>query len=306
MLSEFANQYGSFLSANIIVVLCLTFTGLASLAYARGRHRTRALRTVMEQLSQGVCHFDARRRLVMCNAAYPRLYGLDHGAVRPGASLQAIVDLRFAAGTCPRMTKEEYLTWRDQIQVSDGPSDTTVELMDGRIFEIRHRPSSDGGWVATHEDITSRQAALAQSALLQERDQHREKLERSITRFRLDIEQTLKNVAATAIATRDTGAALSRSAEDTSAFVGEAASTARSAAGSTGIAAESSEELSTSINAINQQLSATSLLVGISRTEALSANEAIAALSDAAGAIGGIVAIIQAIAGQTNLLASQP
>ena len=30
----------------------------------------------------------------------------------------------------------------------------TVELMDGRTIYISHQPMPDGGWVATHEDIT--------------------------------------------------------------------------------------------------------------------------------------------------------
>ncbi len=291
----------------------LTMDGLAwsSVAIAllaliitwRGHIRNESLNRVIDQLSQGICQFDGQRRLLMCNATYLSLYGLDRLAVKPGTSLQAIVDMRFAAGTCPRMTKEEYLAWRDRIQISDGPSDTIIELMDGRIFEIRHRPTRDGGCVATHEDITSRQKAIAQSASLEERDQHREKLEHAISRFKLDIMLTLKNVAATAVATRDTGAELAQSAEDTFAFVNEAAATARSAAANTSIAAGSSEELSISINAIDQRLHATSSLVGVSRQEALSANTGIAALSDATAAIGGIVAMIQAIAAQTNLLA---
>jgi len=52
------------------------------------------------------------------------------------------------------MSKEEYLAWRTSIAVSDKPTDTTVQLQNGRIITIRHRPMPDGGWVATHEDIT--------------------------------------------------------------------------------------------------------------------------------------------------------
>jgi hypothetical protein len=29
-----------------------------------------------------------------------------------------------------------------------------VELKTGRVVEIRHQPMKDGGWVATHTDIT--------------------------------------------------------------------------------------------------------------------------------------------------------
>ena len=33
---------------------------------------------------------------------------------------------------------------------------TIVTLRDGRRIEIHHQPMPDGGWVATHEDVTGR------------------------------------------------------------------------------------------------------------------------------------------------------
>jgi len=61
------------------------------------------------------------------------------------------------------MTKEQYLVWRNTIVVADKASDTVVELTNGRVFEIHHRPMPDNGWVATHEDVTQRY--LAEKAL---------------------------------------------------------------------------------------------------------------------------------------------
>ena len=66
-------------------------------------------------------------------------------------------------GSFPAMSREDYLAWRDSIAVSDKPSDTVVEMKDGRVFEIHHRPMPDRGWVATHEDIT--ESHRAQKAL---------------------------------------------------------------------------------------------------------------------------------------------
>ena len=43
--------------------------------------------------------------------------------------------------------------------MADTPTDTIVELMNGRVFEIHHRPMPDGGWVATHKDITQQRLA---------------------------------------------------------------------------------------------------------------------------------------------------
>src|SRR5678816_2541829 len=66
-----------------------------------------------------------------------------------------IRDRRIEAGTGPAMSKEEYLDWRDDIAVSDTPTDTVVTLRNGKVINVRHSPMPDGGWVATHEDITA-------------------------------------------------------------------------------------------------------------------------------------------------------
>jgi GGDEF domain-containing protein len=47
------------------------------------------------------------------------------------------------------------------VAVSDKPTDSVVELANGCIFEIHHRPMPDGGWVATHRDITEQRRAEA-------------------------------------------------------------------------------------------------------------------------------------------------
>jgi diguanylate cyclase (GGDEF)-like protein/PAS domain S-box-containing protein len=112
------------------------------------------LAVALNNISQGVCFFDGAQRLIICNDRYIEMYRLSPEQVRPGVSLREIVDLRFEAGTFPDMSREQYLRWRESIAISDEASDTTVELKDGRVFEIRHRPMPDGGWVATHEDIT--------------------------------------------------------------------------------------------------------------------------------------------------------
>ncbi len=108
----------------------------------------------LNNISQGLCFFDGSHRLIICNNRYIDMYGLSAEAVRPGVSLRDIVEMRVQAGTGPVMSKERYIAWRDAIAVSDTPHDTIVELQNGRIINVRHRPMPDGGWVATHEDVT--------------------------------------------------------------------------------------------------------------------------------------------------------
>jgi diguanylate cyclase (GGDEF)-like protein/PAS domain S-box-containing protein len=108
----------------------------------------------LNRMSQGLCFFDGKQRLIICNTRYLEMYDLVPGSVYPGMTLQQIVELRFQAGSSPHMTHREYLEWRTEVAEYNRAHDSIVELTNGKIFKICHRPMPDGGWVATHEDIT--------------------------------------------------------------------------------------------------------------------------------------------------------
>ncbi|WP_083514878.1 EAL domain-containing protein [Bradyrhizobium manausense] len=110
----------------------------------------------LNNMSQGLCFFDDDQRLIVCNRQYLEVYDLDPKLVRPGMKLNDIVDLRYSVGSAPKMAKEDYLVWRNSAPIIAESSDTTVELSNGRMVRIRHRPMEGKGWVATHEDITER------------------------------------------------------------------------------------------------------------------------------------------------------
>jgi len=115
--------------------------------------------TALNNMSQGLCFFDGEQRLIVWNRRYREIYDLPPDSLRPGMLLKEVIDLRYEAGSCPAMAKEDYHRWRNNIQVSIDPSDSMVELASGRVLQIRHRPMPDHGWVATHEDVTERYRA---------------------------------------------------------------------------------------------------------------------------------------------------
>ena len=143
--------------------------------------------TAINNMSQGLCFFDAAHRLIVCNDRYIEMYDLPPDRVGPGTSLTEIVDMRFEAGSFPAMSRDEYLHWRANVAISAKPTESIVELRNGRTFKIRHRPMPDFGWVATHEDITEQRRSevkieymahhdsltdLANRVLLNERLEH--------------------------------------------------------------------------------------------------------------------------------------
>jgi diguanylate cyclase (GGDEF)-like protein/PAS domain S-box-containing protein len=119
--------------------------------------------TAMNNMSQGLCFFDGQHRLVAWNNRYVEMYGLDPARVKRGTTLKEIVDLRYEAGRAARMTAEKYHSWRSELATSSDPSNSVVELVNGQVIAIRHQPMPDGGWVATHDDVTEK--FLAEQAL---------------------------------------------------------------------------------------------------------------------------------------------
>lgn len=66
---------------------------------------------------RGLCFFDDDQPLIVCNRQYLEVYDLDPEVVRPGMKLNDIVDLRYSVGSSPKMSKQEYLVWRNSAPV---------------------------------------------------------------------------------------------------------------------------------------------------------------------------------------------
>jgi diguanylate cyclase (GGDEF)-like protein len=108
----------------------------------------------VDTMAQGLCMFDAEQRLVICNAPYSKLYDLPPELTRPGTSHWDILAYRLDHGMQPRGGREAFLT-RHRMLVAEKQGGTeTFELPNGRVISISHHPMPDGGWVATHQDIT--------------------------------------------------------------------------------------------------------------------------------------------------------
>jgi len=123
----------------------------------------------LNNISQGVSFFDGARRLIVYNKRYIEIYNYEPETISAGMGLADIIALRDGLGTSAAMDEEEYSAWRNKIIVTDNPTDSVVELMNGSVVEIRHQPMPDGGWVATHEDITQRRHAQEQNRLYMDR-----------------------------------------------------------------------------------------------------------------------------------------
>jgi diguanylate cyclase (GGDEF)-like protein len=119
------------------------------------------LEAALDNMSQGLLMFHAQARLVICNRRYMEMYSLDPGAVKPGCHLRELLELRAAQGTFSG-DPDRYVAALLQRLSAQSPETLLVELADGRTIAVLNHPTPDGGWVATHEDITERRRAEKQ------------------------------------------------------------------------------------------------------------------------------------------------
>jgi diguanylate cyclase (GGDEF)-like protein len=132
---------------------------LAKMHMLESRERDLAVQNLrftaaVNNMSQGLCMFDAEQRLVICNEQYARIYRLPPDLVKPGTLLKDILAYRFEHGVHPVEGVEAYFQRRFDLAHSGREGSDISELSDGRVIAIMHHPMADGGWVATHQDIT--------------------------------------------------------------------------------------------------------------------------------------------------------
>jgi diguanylate cyclase (GGDEF)-like protein len=148
--------------ASVLAIAALLFFVVRKLSQ---QHRLQQQRLTLEKLrldtavnnmTQGLLLFDASQRLVVCNKRYIEMYGLSADVIKPGCSFHNVIAHRKATGSFNGdVDRFVALVLRD-IGVRNLMVITTT---DGRSIQVVNEPLADGGWVATHEDVTERHRA---------------------------------------------------------------------------------------------------------------------------------------------------
>src|SRR5258705_3938249 len=138
-----------------LAMSCLGATLFALGLYFRGRTRNARLVTALNNMSEGLCMFDASTRLVLRNDRYIELYGLPPEVAKPGVTLRELIEYRIRAGAF-KGDPDEYVA--DTVsKMREGQIVQDVRERPGGLFIlVSSRPMPGGGWVATHQDITER------------------------------------------------------------------------------------------------------------------------------------------------------
>jgi len=144
---------------SVLLIAVLLFLVVRRLSRDHGASQRRVtlekqrLDKAINNMTQGLLLFDSSRRLVVCNQRYIEMYGLSTDIIKPGATFREIIDHRKETGSFVG-DPDEYI--ESTLREITHKKVTIIETPDGRAVQIVNEPLADGGWVATHEDITER------------------------------------------------------------------------------------------------------------------------------------------------------
>jgi methyl-accepting chemotaxis protein/NO-binding membrane sensor protein with MHYT domain len=287
----------------------LTVLGMslvASLMDRRLRNQSVQTDVALNNMPHGLCMFDSKKRLVICNDGYAKMYRLPPELLKAGTPHDDIIAHRVLSGLLAGEKSDGAVKQRLAglgKHSTAAKSSRIDKLADGRQICVTRQPMAGGGWVATHEDITERQQLESQREHMAAQETRRVSIDSAISTFRERVEELLGTVNNSTDEMKSTAAALFGSSDRTTRRAEEALNESNEASANVATVAAAAEHVSDSIAEINQKLSQTTELVSNAVTEAEATNDEYAELAQAAQKIGDVVKLINNVAGQTNLLA---
>ncbi|WP_026782631.1 methyl-accepting chemotaxis protein [Pleomorphomonas koreensis] len=150
---------------------------------------------------------------------------------------------------------------------------------------------------------TERLKAAQADAEAQSRAEQKALLDKLAQQFESEVGEVIAAVTQTTQSTLKAAGVMVADAEETSGRSVAVASASEQTSANVQAVAGASEELSSSISEIGRQIGEASTLIGAAVEQARRTDQDVRSLADSASKVGTIVAMIQAIAEQTNLLA---
>ncbi|WP_283194178.1 EAL domain-containing protein [Rhizobium sp. AN80A] len=120
---------------------------------------SRNLDLALENVSQGICLFDAEERLVLANRRYSEIFEFQPGTIRPGMSYRQIIALGYEIHLSdPEVVATRSSEHYDKLKRAFRLGEHSIihKIAHGRSIQLNLNELPDGGWVATYEDITER------------------------------------------------------------------------------------------------------------------------------------------------------
>jgi ABC-type transporter Mla subunit MlaD len=296
---SFASESAFWSGALIGVAFCAAiFCLIATICFRRLRQQSTCRDTAINKMSQGLTMFDSSGRLVLCNRRYIEMYGLSADVVRPGCTVGRLLEHRIETGSVTAEQAQKYVDHRQAAIGADKAAGDVFDLPNGRTIVVTRRSLPDGGWVATHDDITEWRQAERAAAAERKADMHA-----LADRFESAVGGIIQTVSSAATELEAAAGTLRTTAEGTQQLSTTVTTASEDASTNVNSVALASKELAGSVDEIARQVQESRRIAGEAVVQAEKTDARIGELSHAAGRISDVVKLISAVAEQTNLLA---
>ena len=114
------------------------------------------LQTALSNMSQGLVMLDAEGRLMLFNSRYAEIFGMPLDQILPGMTIPELMALQTSNTGVRDLDPEGTLAYAGSVLRGDVEGTYIQKLSDGRSLTNAIRRMSDGGIVATFEDITEK------------------------------------------------------------------------------------------------------------------------------------------------------
>ena len=125
------------------------------------RQQNIRLDAALNNMSQGLCMFNADEEIVVFNRRFLEMYKLSPQVVKPGCKFRALIQHRKEVGLLDAEPERYYRGIIEGIR-QNKTSTSLIKTTTGRTVQAFNQPLPGGGWVTTHEDITERRHAEEQ------------------------------------------------------------------------------------------------------------------------------------------------
>jgi PAS domain-containing protein len=139
----------------------------------RERHMEEAnqnLSIALESMANGLIRWSNENTLLIANSRAQEMLTLPPDVLKPGFPLRDLIMIHHAKGAYGSRSVDD--VYRASLKVINRrlPYCGLEHLANGQVIRHLFQPVSDGGWLATFEDVTEREAAAAKIAFLAHHD----------------------------------------------------------------------------------------------------------------------------------------